>query len=280
MAPLSAIPHTPQQTAVPDSILHGLGHIAPTQYIWNTPQGALTYTPAPVSHLLLPNPLADLSPCSPHVLDVDDGYDGGMGLGVVPGVIGPIPSDSSDSSSDCSDPNHQFGFTLDRWLASDCLLSRGTSIEWDVSEPVDMVRDVRDDAGFLGSANAPATDPPVHTLCIDLCFIDQPGVRWNWEPITMRKARPIRVADVFHSIHEYFQRQLTHSEWDIIRSYGKRNAKIVAYSWRDRVDSEPDTRSQLRVRESGLRRVDCLGSSKNFAGLWVEGSRVKLGLRA
>ena len=96
----------------------------------------------------------------------------------------------------------------------------------------------------------------------------------------MRKARPIRIADVFHAIHDYFQRQLTHPEWDIINSHGKRNAKIVAYSWRERIASQPDVDAQLQVRESGLRRVDCLGSSKIFAGLWVDGSRLKLGLRA
>ena len=96
----------------------------------------------------------------------------------------------------------------------------------------------------------------------------------------MRKAHPIRIADVLHGIHDYFQRQLTHPEWDIIKSHGRRNAKIVAYSWRDRVDSQLGPAEQVQVREGGLRRVDCLGSSKIFAGLWVDGSRVKLGLRA
>lgn len=204
-----------------------------------------------------------------------------VGPGVIPGVVpGLIPSDSSDSSSDCSDHNHQFGFTLNRLLASDCLLPSETPIEWDVSDPVDMVRHVENDAGFLRSVCEPATDPPTHTLSIEIYFVDQPGARWNWEPITTRKAHPIRIADVFHAIHDYFQRQLTHPEWDIIKSHGKRNAKIVAHSWRERIDSHPDTEAQLRVRESGLRRVDCLGSSRIFAGLWVDGSRVKLGLRA
>jgi len=276
VAPLS-IPYTPQQTTVPDSVLHGLGHITPTQYIWNTPHGALTYTPASTSHLLLPNPLADLSPCSPHILDLGDGNDGWLGPGVIPGVL---PSDSSDSSSDCSDPNHQFGFTLNRLLASNCLLPGETSIEWNVSDPVDMVRDVQNDAEFVRGACEPATDPPTYTLSVELYFIDQPGARWNWEPITIRKARPIRITDVFHAIHDYFQRQLTHPEWDIIKSHGKRNAKIVADSWRDRADSQPGIEAQLQVRDGGLRRVDCLGSSKIFAGLWVDGSRVKLSLRA
>jgi len=145
---------------------------------------------------------------------------------------------------------------------------------------VDMVRHVENDAGFLRSVCEPATDPPTHTLSIEIYFIDQPRARWNWEPITTRKAHPIRIADVFHAIHDYFQRQLTHPEWDIIKSHGKRNAKIVAHSWRERIDSQLDTEAQLRVRESGLRRVDCLGSSRIFAGLCVDGSRVKLGLRA
>jgi hypothetical protein len=143
-----------------------------------------------------------------------------------------------------------------------------------------MVRHVADDAHFLANAGAPATNPPTNTLRIDLCFIDQPGVRWNWEPITMSKARPIRIADVFHAIHNYFQLQLTHPEYDIIKSHGKRNTRIVANSWRERVAEQPDTDAQSRVFHGGLRRVDCLGSSKIFAGLWVEGSQLKLGLRA
>jgi len=95
----------------------------------------------------------------------------------------------------------------------------------------------------------------------------------------MSKRRPIRIADIFHAIHGYFQVQLTHAEYDIIKSHGKRNSRIVANSWRGRV-SQSDDEARSAVFLGGLRRVDCLGSCKNFAGLWVEGSQLKLGLRA
>ena len=95
----------------------------------------------------------------------------------------------------------------------------------------------------------------------------------------MNKRRPIRIADVIHSIHDYFQKQITHPEYDIIKSYGKRNASIVAKSFGERVASQPDAMKSV-VYHAGLRRVDCLGSCKIFAGLWAEGSQLKLGLRA
>jgi hypothetical protein len=95
----------------------------------------------------------------------------------------------------------------------------------------------------------------------------------------MNKPRSIRVTDVLHAIHQYFQVQLTHSEYDIIKSHGRRNARIVANSWRERVTNS-DVGVRSAVYYGGLRRVDCLGSCKNFAGLWVEGSQLKLGLRA
>ena len=143
-----------------------------------------------------------------------------------------------------------------------------------------MARFVVDDAAYLARVREPATNPPKKTLRIDFCFIDQPGMLWNWEPITIRKARDIRVADVIHAIHNYFHIQLTHSEYDIVKSYGKRNARIVANSWRERVALQSGDEAQSTVYHGGLRRVDCLGSCKNFMGLWFEGSRLKLGLRA
>lgn len=152
-------------------------------------------------------------------------------------------------------------------------------IEWNVSDPANMARHVRNDPAFLVIVGEHATTPPTNTLRIDFCFIDQPGMRWNWEPITITKRRYIRITDIFHAIHDYFQLQLTHPEYDIIKSYGKSNSRIVANSWRDRV-SQSDEESQRAVFHGGLRRVDCLGSCKNFAGLWVEGSQLKLGLRA
>ena len=96
----------------------------------------------------------------------------------------------------------------------------------------------------------------------------------------MRKPRPIRVADILHAIHGYFQIGLTHDEYDIIKSHGKSNSRIVARSWRERVASQFDEEARSAVFYGGLRRVDCLGSCKIFAGLWVEGSQLKLGLRS
>ena len=277
-APLSAIPHTCQQNTIPDSVLQDLGNIAPTQYIWNTPHGALAYTPAPASHLTLPNPLADFSPhpLSPLIADPSSGNDGSAGLAVIPS---PIPSDTSDSSSDCSNSGHRFGLTLHPLFTSNCPSSEETPIEWNVSDPADMARHVECDGYFLQHAHEPATDPPTNQLCIDLCFLGQPGVRWNWEPITIRKGRPIRIADILHAIHNYFHIQLTRDEYRMIKSHGKDNVRIVANSWRERVHSQLDGEARSRVHYGGLRRVDCLGTSKVFAGLWVERSRLKLGLR-
>lgn len=96
----------------------------------------------------------------------------------------------------------------------------------------------------------------------------------------MRKPRPIRIADVLHAIHDYFQLQLTRAEYDIIKSHGKPNARIVERSWRERVSSELNDVIRNQVYSGGLRRVDCLGSCNIFAGLWVEGSQLRLGLRA
>ena len=272
--PLSVIPRTPRQNAVPDSVFGDLGNIAPTQYTWNTEHGALTYTPSPTSHLPLFNPLADNNPFSPCIVEVGVGNGGSGGLGLIPS---PIPS---SSSSDYSDSDHRLGITLHPMLASDHLLSNGTPIEWNVSEPADMARHVQHDAVFLANAGEPATNPPTRTLRIELCFIDQPAAQWNWEPITLRKRRPIRVADVLHAIHDYFQLQLTHAEFDIIKSHGKRNERNVKTSWCERVASQPDDESQSATFYGGLRRVDCLGSRKIFSGLWVEGSQLQLGLRA
>ena len=143
-----------------------------------------------------------------------------------------------------------------------------------------MAVDVDDNAGFLASMREPATNPPTNTLCIDLCFVNQPGAQWNWEPIVINKRRSIRVVDVLHAVHNYLYTGLTHAEYDIIKSYGRRNAKIVAKSWSERVASQPDEESQSATYHGGLKRLDCLGSSRFFAGLWVEGSQLKLGLRA
>lgn len=273
--PLSAIPPTPHQNTFPNSILQDLGNIAPTQYTWDTPRGALTWTPAPTSNPL-PNPFADSTPCSPRIVDVGNGDDGSTGLGLIPG---PISSDSSNSS-DCSDHDNPFGVRLHQFFTSNGPSPEGTPIVWNVSDPTNMARCIVDDPAFLRVAHQPVTNPSTNTLLIDFCFIDQPGLQWNWEPITIRKPRPIRITDVLHAIHDYFQLQLTHSEYDNIKAYGKRNARIVANSWRERVSSQLDSEEQSEVFHGGLRRVDCLGSCKNFAGLWVEGSQLKLGLRA
>ena len=275
LAPLSAISQTPHQGAFPDSILQDLGNIAPTQYIWNTPHGALAWTPTSTSHLPLPNPFADSSPYSKRIIDLGDGNDSPTGLGLIPS---PCSSESSESSSDCADPDHQFRITLH--LALNGSSPEEPSINWNVSDPLYMVRHVDDNAGFIASLRESATNPPTNTLRIDLCFVDQPGVRWNWEPITISKRRHIRIADVLHAIHNYFYTGLTHAEYDIIKTYGRRNAKIVEYSWRERVASQPDEETRNAVFYGGLKRLDCLGSSKFFAGLWVEGSQLKLGLRA
>jgi len=259
----------------PGTILQDLGNIPPTLCVWNTTHGALTWTPAPTSHPPLHNPSADPTPLSPIIANAGNGDDWSTGLGLVPS----LSSDSSDSSSNCPDPDHRFGITLHPFLASSGTSLEESPIEWNVSDHADMARYVRNDPAFLAIAHEPATNPPTNTLRIGFCFIDQPGVRWNWEPITISKPRSIRITDIFHAIHKYFQLQLTRSEYDIIKAYGKRNSRIVANSWRDRV-SQSDDEAQDAVYHGGLRRVDCLGSCKNFAGLWVEGSQLKLGLRA
>jgi len=274
LTPISAIPRTPHQNTFPDSILQDLRNIAPTHLTWDTQHGTLTYTPSPASHLPLPNPLVNYSPSSPRFVDVGSGNGEPMGLGLLPS---PISSDSSDSSSDCTAFDHRFGVTLHPLIALNPL--EGNLIDWHVSDPARMARHVEDDDTFLANANQSATTPPTHTLHIDICFLDQPGVRWNWEPITINKRRSIRITDILHSIHDYFQTQLTHAEYDAIKSHGKRNSRIVANSFRERVTLQPSTDMRDEAYHGGLRRVDCLGSCKIFAGLWVEGLQLTLGLR-
>ncbi|KAF9649603.1 hypothetical protein BDM02DRAFT_3113409 [Thelephora ganbajun] len=274
LAPPSAVPRTPHQNWVPDSVLRDLWTNPPSQCIWNFPHGVLTYTPAPASQLPPHNPFADFSPRSPRIVDVGDGNDGTVGLGRIPSSI------SSKSSFDWSDPHHQSGFTLNLLLTPSRLLSKETPIEWDVSDPVETARHISYDGHFFANAREPATNPPTNVLHIEFCFIDQPGVRWNWEPITIRKHRPIQAANVFRAIYRYFQLQLTIAEWDIVKSHGEDNARIVANSWRERVASQLEEEARSVAYQGGLKRVDCLGSSKIFAGLWVEDSQLKLGLRA
>lgn len=273
LAPLSAVPQIPHQNPFPDSILQDLGNVAPSQYVWNTPHGALAWTPSPTSHLPLPNPFTDSSPFPKRIVDLGDGNDRDAGLGLIPGL------GSSDSSSDCSDPDYRVGVMINPFLAPDGDPSGETPIHWNVSDPADMARHMDDHDGFIASMREPATNPPTNTLCIDLYFVDQVGVRWNWEPIIINKRRSIRVVDILHAIHNYFYTGLTHAEYDIIKSYGRRNAKIVAQSWSQRVALQPDDESQSAAYHGGLKRLDCLGSSKFFAGLWVDGSQLKLGLR-
>jgi hypothetical protein len=209
--------------------------------------------------------LANPGSSSSSIIDVGDGDDKPRGLGLIPSIIS---SDSSDSSSD----DHQSEFALNPLLAA--------LIEWNVSEAIDRVRYVLNDADLTANAIEPATNPPTNTLSVELHFLDHPGVKWNWEPITIRKHRPVRISDVFHEIHDYFQTQLTHGEYDIIKSYGKANGRIVRDSWRERLYSQQGGEAQSVVYNGGLRRVDCLGASKNFAGFCVDGSQLKLRLRA
>ena len=275
--PLSAIPQTPYQNIVPNSIFQDLGNITPTQYIWNTPHGSLVYTPAPASAPLPPNPLPNTGVYPSRIVDLGDGNDESIGLGLIPS---PISSDTSDLSADRTIFDRCSGITLNPLLAPNHRLPQETQVEWDVSEPVDRARHVLDDARFVASANEPATNPPTNNLRIEFHFIDNPGTKWNWEPITIRKPRSIRITDVFHAIHDYFQTQLTHAEYDVIKSHGKSNARIVRDSWNGRVNSQPEGGARSSVYYGGPRRVDCLGSSKKFAGLWVDGSLLKLGLRS
>ena len=276
LAPPSVTSQTPCQNMVPDSILQELGNVAPTQYTWNTPYGVLAYTPAPTS-TLLPNPLADHSPYSPHMVDVGGGNYGSTCSGLIPS---PISSDTSDSSSYSFGYSNRSGVVLNPFLASNCFRPRETPVEWNVSEPVEMVRHVLGNTSLIAIAHEPATNPPTARLHIELCFIDQPGVKWNWAPIVIRKRRQIRIADVFHSIHDYFNEQLTHAEYDLIKSHGIPEAIVVEDSWRERINSHQEREAQSAVYHGGLKRVDCLGSSKKFAGLWVDGSQLKLGLRS
>ena len=275
LPPPSAIPRSPCQNTVPDSIFQDLGNIAPARYTWNTPYGVLTYTPTPTS-ALLPNTVAGPTSRPLRIVDVGSENDGSPGLGLIPS---PISSDTSDAS-DCPTNGHRSGVALNPFLGSNCFLPKETPIEWNVSEPVEMVRHGLGDASFIAHAHEPATNPSTTTLIIELSFVNQPDAKWNWEPITIRKNRPIRIVDVFHSIHDYFKTQLTPSEYDVIKSHGSQNARILRDSWRERVNSQPEGEAQSLVYFGGLRRIDCLGSSRNFAGLWVDGSQLKLGLRA
>ena len=102
-----------------------------------------------------------------------------MGLGLIP-----IPSALLDSSSNCSDLDRRLGIKLHPLFASN-RRPEGTYIEWNVSEPVDMARHTLNDTTFL--ASAPATEPPANELRVDFYFFNEPMVRRNWEPITMRK---------------------------------------------------------------------------------------------
>ena len=274
-APLSALPQTPHQNAFPDSILQSLGDVVPSQYIWDTPHGALAYTPAPGSTLPLPNPLADFGQPSPWIAGVED--ENGETTGFIPTPFSPA---SSDSSLDYADSGHRSRITLHPLLVSNALLPGETPIEWNVSEPIDAARHVLDDAAFVASAREPATNPPTHTLRIELSFAGQPSVKWNWEPINIRKTRPIRIADVLHAIYRYFQKPLTPAEFDIVKSYGRSNEKIVVRSWQDRSNSQYGDAARLAMYYAGLKRVDCLGSSKIFSGLQVDGTHLNLSLRA
>jgi hypothetical protein len=186
----------------------------------------------------------------------------------------------SDTPTDASDSGHWSRAALHPLLASDALLPRETAIEWNVSESVDKARHVVYHEDLIARANEPATNLPTNTLTIELCFIDQPNVKWKWDPILIQKRRAIRVADVFLAIYDYFQTQITRSEWDAVKSYGKPNSRIVRDSWRERADSQSGEEARSIVYNGGLRRVDCLGSSRVFSGLWVDGSGLKLGLRA
>ena len=121
-------------------------------------------------------------------------------------------------------PKHQLGFTLDRLLGFDCLPPSETSNEWNVSDPVCTVRHVENGAEFLRSAHRSRLR--TIQLSIEPYFIDQPGARWNWEPIAMRKAHLIRITGVFHAIHDYFQRQPTHPERHIIKSLGNATRRL------------------------------------------------------
>ena len=271
-APPSVVPRTPRQNAGADSILPDLRNIPPTRYVWEIPQGTLTLTPNSTLHFPPRNSVPNLRRYSSRIVDLGDGDDEPMGLGLIP-----IPSNSSDSSSNCSDLDRRLGIQLHPLLASN-RRPEGTHIKWNVSEPVDMARHTLNDTTFL--ASAPATEPPANELRVHFYFFNEPMVRRNWDPITMRKRHPIRIADVLHAIHDYFQMQLTRSEYDIIKSHGERNTRIAANSRRGRVISEFEGDMRSTISCDGFRRVDCLGSSKIFAGLWVEGSQLKLGLRA
>ena len=216
----------------------------------------------------MPNALASLSPRSATIFGLGDGDGNPTSPGLIPS---PISSDAS-GLFDRSLDGRLLGIALNPLLT--------TAIEWNVSHPVDRVRHALDDAAFIANVSEPATNPPISTLCVELHFFGYSGVTWNWDPITIRKRRPVQITDLFHAIYDYFQTPLTRGEYDIIKSHGKANAKIVRDSWRERVASQAVGAAQTAVYHGGLRRVDCLGSSKHFVRLWVDESQLKLGLRA
>jgi hypothetical protein len=272
LVPLSPTPRTPHRNTFLEPISQDLGNTTPTQYIRDSPRGALTRTPVPTPR---PSPLSPLEEFSPHSYFppiVERGEnDGPTGLELIPN---PTPSNSFFSYSD---PDHRPGTTLRPSIPSNNLSSKGTSVEWNFPDPADMARH---NSTFIARAHEPATNPSTKTLRIDFRPTDQPEARW--EPIIMTMSRPIQIADVLRKIRGYFQEQPTQPECDTIQSHGKRNTRTVENSWRERVDAPSQVSHGARsaIHCGSIRCVGCLGSYKNqVVGLWVQGPQLKLAWR-
>ncbi|GBE88009.1 hypothetical protein SCP_1202350 [Sparassis crispa] len=113
--------------------------------------------------------------------------------------------------------------------------------------------------------NDQATYPPVQRAHI---YCDLGVVSDLWGPIIVKNRDAVTVRDIVMAIYEYFQIRLSQDEVSYISALGSpQNYEKMVGSMYTRCMITPSLPGY--EWSQGMRRVDCLGNSTKFWGLWV-----------
>ena len=153
------------------------------------------------------------------------------------------------------------------WLAPNPVNPQIPHMVWDISQLPSIAKRMTGRHSIV-DLNPKFDDDATYPACNAINIVcDAGNISTFWGPIVVRNDDKVVLWDVLDAIYNYFQTPLTHAEVDTISDLKPGNYESLrdAYYHRCR-----NAHGLLQYElEQGFRRVDCLGDSKAFWGLWV-----------
>ncbi|KAI0935040.1 hypothetical protein AcV7_003951 [Taiwanofungus camphoratus] len=108
------------------------------------------------------------------------------------------------------------------------------------------------------------TFPPTQVVHIH-CYIGM--ARDLWGPIVVKNRQAVNVGDILFAIYDYYQTSMSEEEVEFVSSLRPENhARMTDACYRRCLRTPALPGYELR---QGIKRVDCLGKSTTFWGMWI-----------